>query len=88
VGLALFGGLIHLADADDGAVRETRFEALNRGWAQITRPWHLLTKNAGVGDPRAATAEKGERYIALVVERVARFLKELSDAPMDATFPY
>ncbi len=88
VGLALFGDLIHLADADDGAVRETRFEALNRGWAQITRPWHLLTKNAGVGDPRAATAEKGRRYVAIVVERIAKFLKELSDAPMDATFPY
>jgi len=88
VGLALFGDLIHLADADDGAVRQTRFEALNRGWAQITRPWHLLTTNAGVGDPRPATAEKGRRYVALVVERIAQFLKELSDAPMDATFPY
>lgn len=88
VGLALFGDLIHLPDADDGAVRPSRFEAVNRGWAQITRPWHLLTKNAGVGDPRAATADKGRRYIEIVVERVARFLKELSDAKMDATFPY
>lgn len=88
VGLALFGELIHLADADDGAVRSSRFEAINRGWAQITRPWHLLTTNAGVGDPRAATAEKGRRYIAIVVERIARFLKELSDAEMDETFPY
>jgi len=88
VGLALFGDLIHLADADDGAVRPCRFEAVNRGWVQITRPWHLLTRNAGVGDPRAATAEKGRRYIQLVVERVARFLKELSDATMDETFPF
>jgi len=88
VGLALFGDLIHLQDADDGAVRPCRFEAVERGWAQITRPWHLLTKNAGVGDPRAATAEKGERYIQITVERVARFLKELSDAKMDECFPY
>jgi creatinine amidohydrolase len=88
VGLALFGDLIHLQDADDGAIRESRFEAINRGWVQITRPWHLLTKNSGVGDPRAATADKGERYIQLTVERVARFLKELSDATMDETFPY
>lgn len=88
VGLALFGDLIHLPDADEGAVRETRFEAINKGWVQITRPWHLLTTNAGVGDPRAATAEKGRRYVQLVVERVARFLKDLSDAKMDARFPY
>ena len=88
VGLALFGDLIHMEDADDGAVRSTRFEAINRGWAQITRPWHLLTKNAGVGDPSGATAEKGQRIVEIVVERVAPFLKELSDAEIDETFPY
>lgn len=88
VNLALNPDLVHLDDADPGAVRETRFEAVNRGWVQITRPWHLLTTNAGVGDPRPATAEKGERVIALVVERVSRFLKELSDAEMDDQFPY
>jgi creatinine amidohydrolase len=88
VNLALNPQLVHLEAADPGQVRETRFEAINRGWAQITRPWHLLTTNAGVGDPRPATAEKGERVIKLVVERVSRFLKELSDAEMDETFPY
>ena len=88
VNLALNPELVHLADADAGAVRPSRFEAINRGWVQISRPWHLLTTNAGVGDPRAATAEKGERAIAVVVERVGRFLKELSDADMDERFPY
>jgi len=88
VGLALFPELVHPEDADDGAVRSSRFEAVNRGWVQITRPWHLLTRNAGVGDPRAASAEKGERFIQAVVDRISRFLKELSDAAMDETFPY
>jgi len=88
VGLALFPELVRPEDADDGAVRSSRFEAVNRGWVQITRPWHLLTRNAGVGDPRAASAEKGERFIQAVVDRISRFLKELSDAAMDETFPY
>jgi len=88
VALALFGDLVHPEDADDGAIRPSRFEAVNRGWVQITRPWHLLTKNAGVGDPRPASAEKGERCIQIVVERIGRFLKELSDAEMDESFPY
>jgi len=88
VNLALNPGLVHMEMADEGATRESRFEAVNRGWVQISRPWHLLTTNAGVGDPRAATAEKGERVIQIVVERISRFLKELSDAEMDETFPY
>ncbi len=52
--------LVALEQADPGAVRPSRFEAVNRGWVEITRPWHLLTTNSGAGDPRAATAAKGE----------------------------
>lgn len=87
-GLVLFGDLVHMEDADDGAVRPTRFGAINRGWVSITRPWHLLTRNAGHGDPRQASKEKGERYIALAVERLAQFIVELSNAVIDDTFPY
>ena len=60
MGLAHFPGLVALEQADPGAVRPSRFEAVNRGWVEITRPWHLLTTNSGAGDPRAATAAKGE----------------------------
>ncbi|MFH1007235.1 MAG: creatininase family protein [Candidatus Latescibacterota bacterium] len=88
VSLALFEELVRMEDMDDGAVHPTRFEAINQGWAQISRPWHLLTRSAGVGDPRKATKEKGEQYIELTVARMARFIKELSDAQMDETFPF
>ncbi len=74
--------------ADDGAAAEPRFEALRQGWVSITRPWHLLTTNAGVGYPHAASAEKGERMMKLLVERLATFLVELSAAPLDERFPY
>ncbi len=74
--------------ADDGAVRSTRFEAIEKGWVSITRPWHLLTTNAGAGNPHAATAEKGRRAVELIVERLAPFLVELSNTPIDETFPF
>jgi len=35
--------------ADEGRAAVSRFDAVNRGWVSITRPWHLLTTNAGVG---------------------------------------
>ena len=66
----------------------TRFDAVNRGWVEITRPWHLLTTNSGAGDPRPATAGKGEQVTELVVERLAGFLTELSASPIDGRFPY
>ena len=75
-------------DADQGATAKTRFEAVNRGWVSITRPWHLLTTNSGAGNPHPATAEKGRRMMELLVERLAGFLVELSAAKVDERFPY
>ena len=74
--------------ADDGATRETRFQALNEGWVSITRPWHLLTKNSGAANPHAATAEKGRQLMSVVVERLSAFLVELSETQIDDDFPY
>ena len=88
LGLAYFPELVRPELADAGAARPTRFEAINRGWVSITRPWHLLTTNTGLGDPRPATAEKGRRLMEVVVERLARFLAELAAAPVDEQFPY
>jgi creatinine amidohydrolase len=88
MGLAHFPELVFLDQADPGATAPTRFEAVNRGWVEITRPWHLLTTNSGAGDPRPATAAKGKALTELVVERLASFLKALSDSPLDETFPF
>ncbi len=74
--------------ADDGAIAKTRFDAVNQGWVSITRPWHLLTTNSGAGYPHAATAEKGRRMLDIVVERLAPFLVELSNARLDDKFPF
>lgn len=84
VGRTSAGGL----SADDGRVALTRFEAVNRGWVTLTRPWHLLTTNTGAGNPHAATAAKGEAALALIVERLAPFLVELSAATLDERFPF
>ncbi|MGP0062168.1 MAG: creatininase family protein [Isosphaeraceae bacterium] len=88
MGLAHFPGLVAPEAADAGAVRATRFEAINRGWVEITRPWHLLTTNSGAGDPRAASAEKGQALTDLVAERIGEFLRELAASPIDETFPF
>jgi creatinine amidohydrolase len=88
LGLAFFPELTHPELADDGAARPTRFEAINKGWISITRPWHLVSRNTGLGDPAGATAEKGRKLVDLLAARLAAFLVELAKAPVDETFPY
>ena len=74
--------------ADAGATAETRFEAINRGWVSIARPWHLLTTNTGAANPHAATADKGRRMMEVLVNRLSSFLVELSASTIDEKFPY
>lgn len=74
--------------ADEGSVRPLRFEALRSGWVSITRPWHLLTSNGGSGNPHAASADKGRQLMKVLVERLATFLVELSESPLDERFPF
>jgi creatinine amidohydrolase len=88
LGLAFFPQLLRPELADDGAARPTRFEAINRGWVSITRPWHLVSTNTGLGNPKAASPEKGRQLMDILAERLAGFLVELAAAPMDETFPY
>src|SRR4051812_45995486 len=88
LGLAYFEELMKPELADDGAARPSRFEAINRGWVSITRPWHLVSENTGLGDPSAATASKGVQLMEALTARLGDFLAELAAAEMDETFPY
>ena len=74
--------------ADDGAARPSRFEAIDRGWASITRPWHIVSANTGLGDPSAATAQKGFQLMEALTGRLGDFLAELATAEMGGAFPY
>ena len=74
--------------ADEGRPVPSRFEAINKGWISITRPWHLATTNTGLGDPRAATADKGRALMEALGPRLGDFLAELALAEADERFPY
>ena len=81
--------LVHLPKALDGSSNVTQFEAVNKGWVSISRPWSRLTPSTGVGNPREATKEKGEKYLSVVVPRLATFIAELSAADVsDPQFPF
>ncbi|MGB2867987.1 MAG: creatininase family protein [Bacteroidota bacterium] len=88
VDMALFGDLVHLENASDGKTRRSQFEAINKGWISIARPWHLVTMDSTHGDPRKASKEKGEAYVQLVVERITDYVVELAKSRMEGRFPY
>jgi creatinine amidohydrolase len=72
-----------LAEAGDGAAKKFKITAIREGWAWSERKWLKVTKDTGVGDPRKATKEKGEKYFKAVTEKVAQFFQEVAETPND-----
>jgi creatinine amidohydrolase len=67
-----------LTEAGDGHAKKFSIGAIREGWAWAERKWLQVTKDTGVGDPRKASAEKGERYFKAVTEKVADFFIEVA----------
>lgn len=80
--------LVEMERADEGRTREAHFTGMKEGWAWIARPWDKLTHHSGVGDPSAATAEKGEQFVERCVTRIAQLIVEMAEEPMDDWYPY
>lgn len=82
------GWVAPLDTAGDGAATPSKLPAISRTpgvWAP--RDWQTLTQDTGVGDPRAATAEKGKKIFQLLIDALVPVLVQLSKAkPGD--FPF
>ena len=73
-----------LTEAGDGAAKQFRIAALRQGWAWAQREWSQVSADTGVGNPAAATAEKGAAFLEDVTTNIAQFLVELAAAdPQD-----
>ena len=72
-----------LSEAGDGKERRSRIAAFREGWAWAPRQWTKVSADTGVGNPSAASRQKGERYTSAVVERLSSFFVDLAEADPD-----
>ena len=75
-----------LDTAGPGRERRPRMQGLRTKIAWAPRRWTQVSADTGIGDPSAATAEKGARFFGVVTERVGDFLVELAAADLDALY--
>lgn len=78
--------VLPLAEAGRGAARHWALSGLREGWVWAQREWSRVTDDTGVGDPAAATGEKGERFFRAVTERVGGFLADLAATELDELY--
>jgi hypothetical protein len=49
----------------------------------VARAFAEITDHGGVGDPRTASAEKGNRFFAVIVEQLAGLVRDLRSGKVD-----
>jgi creatinine amidohydrolase len=72
--------VLPLSEAGPGTERRPKIRALRERWAWAPRPWTQVSDDTGIGNPKAATAEKGREYLDVVTRKISEFLVELAEA--------
>ena len=69
--------LVNLAEAGDGASTPFAIPSLNEKVGWTPRHWDKASVDSGIGDPGKSSAEKGERYLKVVIGKLAKLFAEV-----------
>jgi len=75
--------VLPLQEAGDGKANKFAIPALNESWAWSERKWSKVTKDTGVGNPSAASAEKGAQFFDFITKKTGQLIFELATTPVD-----
>jgi creatinine amidohydrolase len=67
----------------DGKETKNSIRAFSEGWAWTERKWSKVTKDTGIGNPKLATKQKGEKFFHAVTEKIAGLFYDLSKTDID-----
>jgi creatinine amidohydrolase len=67
-----------LEEAGDGKEKKSKVKALREGWAWAERKWSMVSEDTGIGNPKASTAAKGERFLNDVSQKIAELMIDLT----------
>lgn len=75
--------VLPLEEAGDGRDKKPKIKAYREGWAWAERKWSQISEDTGVGNPKKATKEKGERYFDAVTTKISQLFVALANASID-----
>lgn len=78
--------VLPLNQAGDGAELKFKIKGFHKGYVSVQREWTRITKDTGVGDPKASTAIKGKIYFEDTVAEIANFITELAGSANDELY--
>jgi creatinine amidohydrolase len=78
--------VLPLDEAGLGTEKIINIAEFSESWAWTERKWSKITADTGIGNPKLATAEKGEKYFKAITEKVAKLFIEISKADVNRLF--
>lgn len=75
--------VLPIDQAGEGIEHKNKISGFREGWAWTERKWSQVTDDTGIGNPKAATAEKGEKFFKAVTEKMGNFIAEVAACDVD-----
>jgi creatinine amidohydrolase len=70
--------VLPLNEAGAGTEKKMKIKAFTEKWVWAERKWSQISADTGVGNPHAATGEKGEQYFKAVTEKIGDMFVQLA----------
>lgn len=72
-----------LDEAGEGRSKNFRIKALNEKWAWAERRWSQVTSDTGIGNPKKANPEKGEKCYKEVIGKISGLMTDLCNSDIN-----
>ena len=75
--------VLSLEEAGEGNEKKIKIDGIREGWAWTERKWSSVTNDTGIGNPKMATKEKGEKFFRDITEKVSQLFMQLCNADLN-----
>ena len=66
-----------LEEAGLGTEKISKIKGVREGWAWAERKWSQVSEDTGIGNPKKATREKGEKFFKAVTTKIANLIVDI-----------
>jgi creatinine amidohydrolase len=78
--------VLPLEEAGDGKEYKSKISGIREGWAWSERRWSMVSDDTGIGNPKKATKEKGEKYFRAVTQKLAELIGEMAGVDIEERY--
>lgn len=75
--------VLPLNEAGMGFEHKNKIKAFSEGWVWTERKWSQVTEDTGIGNPKLATKEKGDKFFKAVTTKFAQLFIDITNADID-----